>query len=247
MRGMVTGVLLALASLPAAAETVRVAVASNFAEPLEAVAEAFEQETGHTVRASTGSTGKHYAQIDHGSPFDLFLAADARRPRLLEEGGQAVAGSRFTYAVGRLALYSPDPAAFEEGRQALEEGAFDRLAIANPELAPYGRAARRTLKALGVWSTLEPRLVRGENIGQTHQYVVSGNADAGLVALSQVVAAEGSRWVVPTELHDPVRQQAVLLERGADNPAARTLLEFLRGPEAAAILEEYGYGTAQGS
>lgn len=241
MRALIIGLALALASLPAAADMVRVAVAANFAGTLEEVAEAFEAESGHTVRVSAGSTGKHYAQIRNGAPFDLFLAADARRPRLLEEEGHAVAGSRFTYAEGRIVLYSPDPGAFEDGRAALESGAFQRLAIANPELAPYGLAAKQALTELGVWSTWEPRLTRGENIGQTQHFVQSGNVGAGIVALSQVIGADGSQWTIPDDLHDPIRQQAVTLPSGEDKEAVAAFLDFLRGEEGTAIIRDFGY------
>ena len=245
MRAIVPGLVLALASLPAAAETVRVAVASNFAGTLEELSTAFEAGSDHEVRVSTGSTGKHYAQIRNGAPFDLFFAADSRRPRLLEEEGHAVAGSRSTYAQGRIVLYSPDPDAFGEGRDALESGAFQRLAIANPELAPYGLAAKQALTHLGVWSTWEPRLIRGENIGQTHHFVRSGNVEAGVVALSQVVDAGGSQWTIPGEFHDPIRQQAVILPGGEGKAAVADFLAFLRSPEGVRIIRDFGYSVPE--
>jgi molybdate transport system substrate-binding protein len=245
MRAIIPGLVLALASLPAAAETVRVAVASNFAGTLEELSAAFEQGSGHEVRVSTGSTGKHYAQIRNGAPFDLFFAADSRRPRLLEEEGHAVAGSRFTYAQGRIVLYSPDLETFEDGRDALESGAFPRLAIANPELAPYGLAAKQALTNLGVWSTWESRLIRGENIGQTHHFVQSGNVEAGVVALSQVIEAGGSQWTLPGDLHEPIRQQAVTLPSGEDNEAVAAFLAFLRGEDGAAIIRDFGYSVPE--
>jgi molybdate transport system substrate-binding protein len=245
MRAIVPGLVLALASLPAAAETVRVAVASNFAGTLAELTAAFEAGSDHQVQVSTGSTGKHYAQIRNGAPFDLFFAADSRRPRLLEEEGHAVAGSRFTYAEGRIVLYSPDPEAFEDGRAALEAGAFQRLAIANPELAPYGLAAKQALTELGVWSTWEPRLIRGENIGQTQHFVQSGNVEAGVVALSQVVKAGGSQWTVPGDLHEPIRQQAVTLHAGTDKGAVAAFLDFLRSAEGARIIRDFGYSVPE--
>ncbi|MFP4616263.1 MAG: molybdate ABC transporter substrate-binding protein [Thiohalorhabdus sp.] len=220
------------------------AVAANFNAAIQALEPRFEEATGHDLRISTGSTGKLFAQIRNGAPFDAFLAADARRPRLLEEAGTAVDDSRFTYAVGRLALWSPDPDRVR-GKATLAEGDFRHLAMANPRTAPYGLAARQALQALDRWADLRDRIVRGENIAQAHQYAASGAAELGLVALAQVsgpeAPEEGSRWVVPGDLHEPIRQQAVLLDQGAGNAAARAFLEFLQGPEAREILADFGY------
>jgi len=235
--------LAALLSRPSAADEVRVAVAANFADTLKALAAAYEAETSHTVVAILGSTGKHYAQIRNGAPFDVFLAADAERPKRLEEERLAVPGSRFTYALGRLVLWSPRKGFVDSKGDVLRTGRFRRLAIANPKLAPYGVAARQTLEALGLWTTLEARLVRGEDIGQAFQFVASGNAELGFVARSQIQNAQGriagSCWDVPPALHKPIEQQAVLLK---NTPAARAFLAFLRGPRARAIIERRGYG-----
>lgn len=230
-------------SPPAAAAEVLVAVASNFADVAAALAVRFEAATGHAVVLSPGSTGRHFTQIKGGAPFAVFLAADAERPQRLEAEGLAVAGSRFTYAVGRLVLWSPRPGLVDADGAVLAAGSFAHLAIANPELAPYGQAAREALAALGLWDGLAPRLVRGENIAQAYQFVAGGAAELGFVALSQVRrpdrTAAGSLWEVPEGLHAPIVQQAVLLR---DEPAARAFLEFLRGDEARAVIAAYGYG-----
>ncbi|MDA0690897.1 MAG: molybdate ABC transporter substrate-binding protein [Nitrospinae bacterium] len=230
----------------AQAGEVHVAVASNFINPLKAIARHFEQETGHRVVVIPGSTGKLYVQIKNGAPFDLLLAADDLRPRLLEEEGFAVPGSRFTYAIGQLTLWSRDPRQINgEGAKIFQNKNFNFLAMANPKGAPYGRAAFETLKKLGVWDQLQGKVVQGENIGQTFQFVATGNAELGFVALSQVLDPKnkfkGSRWDVPTDLHDPIAQDLVLLKRGAGNPAAIALLDFIRGATARKIIIDYGY------
>jgi molybdate transport system substrate-binding protein len=238
-----------LATLPAQAGEVKVAVASNFSAAIHALKPQFEQATGHDMRISTGSTGKLYAQIRNGAPFGVFLAADTRRPRKLDEAGAVAEGGRFTYAQGRIALWSPEPGRVD-GPDTLAEGDFQHLAMANPKTAPYGLAARQALKALGHWTDLQGRIVRGENIGQTHQFVASGNADLGFVALSQISGpnepAQDSRWLVPQERYDPIRQQAVLLADAADSDAARALVDFLKGPKAASVIRSYGYALPQG-
>ena len=226
----------------ALADGLRVAVASNFRHPMEAMKDAFERANGHSLVLIFGSTGKHYAQIRNGAPFDAFFAADAERPERLEREGLAVPGTRFTYAVGRIVLWSADPGLVDAEGEVLASGAFRHLAIANPDLAPYGAAARDLLRKIGLWQRLQPRLVRGENIGQTFQFVVSGNAELGFVARSQLEspqnAFEGSRWMPPASAYPPIEQQAVLLR---DSPAGRALLDFMRGDAAAAILRAYGY------
>lgn len=227
----------------AVADEIRVAVASNFATTSEAIAQRFEEITDHTIILVFGSTGKHYAQIRNGAPFEVFFAADARRPEMLESAGLTVPESRFTYAVGRLVLWSLDEGYVDAKGQVLEAGDFRHIAIANPELAPYGRAAQEMLQSRGLWASLELRLVRGENIGQAFQFVKSGNAELGLVALSQLTSPEreseaGSRWVVPETLHSPIQQQAVLL---ADTAAARSFLEFTKSSEARSIIRSHGY------
>jgi molybdate transport system substrate-binding protein len=253
MRNKLSGAVAALAfltALPAHAGEVKVAVASNFSAAIHAIQPEFEQATGHDMRISTGSTGKLYAQIRNGAPFGVFLAADTRRPRKLDEAGAVAEGGRFTYAQGRIALWSPDPEGVD-GPETLAKGDFQHLAIANPKTAPYGLAAKQTLKALGHWTDLQGRIVRGENIGQTHQFVSTQNADLGFVALSQISGpnqpAAGSRWLVPQERYDPIRQQAVLLADAEGNAAARALVDYLRGPEAAAVIRSFGYAIPQGS
>ena len=236
-------------ALPAHAAEVKVAVSSNFSAAIHALAPKFEQATGHEVRISTGSTGKLYAQIRNGAPFGVFLAADTRRPRKLDEAGFVATDGRFTYARGRIALWSPDPEQVA-GRGTLAKDDFRHLAIANPKTAPYGLAAKQTLQALGHWTDLKGTIVRGENIGQTHQFVASGNADLGFVALSQISGpnrpAEGSRWLVPQTHYDPIRQQAVLLKDHTDNPAARALVDYLQGAEAAEVIRSFGYALPDG-
>ncbi|MEF8794121.1 molybdate ABC transporter substrate-binding protein [Thiohalorhabdus sp.] len=232
------------AALPVQAGEVRVAVASNFSSAIQAIEPEFERATGHRLRISTGSTGKLYAQIRNGAPFDVFLAADTRRPRKLDEAGEVAENGRFTYARGRIALWGPHPKDVA-GPETLA-GDFRHLAIANPRTAPYGLAARQTLKALGRWSELQGRMVRGENIGQAYQFVASDNADLGFVALSQISGpnrpGSGSRWLVPQRHYEPIRQQAVLLRDATDSQAARAFVDFLRGSGPAEILRDFGYG-----
>lgn len=237
---------LALAA-PAAGEEATVAVAANFAEVVERLEQQYERDTGHALTVAVGSTGKLYAQIANGAPFDVFLAADQARPERLEEEGLAVAGSRFTYVTGRLTLWSPAPGRVgADGAATLREGGFRLLAIANPELAPYGAAARQTLEKLGLWQGLRQKLVMGETIGQAHAMVASGNAELGFVALSYVLSprseTRGSRWDVPADLYAPIRQDAVLLKRAAGNAAAKGFLGYLRSERAQTLIETYGYG-----
>lgn len=229
------------------AEEVRIAVATNFLSTLKELGHNFENETDHVLVISSGSTGKLYAQIRHGAPFEVFLSADASRPQLLEEEGMAVPGSRFTYAVGKLTLWSPDPKLLhEDGQAVLARGSFKRLAIANPKTAPYGAAAKHALESLGLWPRLKGRIVQGENIGQTLQFVVSRNAQLGFVALSQIIGpplkGTGSRWDVPEHLYEPILQQAVLLVRGQSKRGATAFLEFLKSPAAQNMIKRAGYG-----
>lgn len=226
------------------AATTWVAVAANFTEAAQEIAAAFEEKTGDTAELSFGSTGTLYTQIEQGAPFEVFLAADDTRPQRALDEGLAVEGSGFTYAIGRIALYSRDEG-FVAGPETLEASSFQKLAIANPATAPYGAAAVAVMKELGVFEELEPRLVQGTNIAQAYQFVETGNVALGFVALSQIVGSgRGSRWLVPQDLHEPIRQDAVLLKTGEDSEAARSFLEFLKGPEAAAIIAKYGYDTA---
>ena len=236
----------AFLSSPASAGDAVVAVAANFSEAAEHLATNFEDTSKHTLIITTGSTGKLYAQIRHGAPFDILLAADQHRPQLLETASQAVAGSRFTYAIGRLTLWSLDPNRIPDaGPAILRAGTFDKLAIANPDLAPYGAAARETLEALGLFNTLRHRIVMGENIGQAHALVATGNADVGFVALSYVLSPrnrqKGSRWDVPQHLYTPIRQDAVLLKHGIDNPAALAFLDYLKMKASRAVIESFSY------
>lgn len=232
------------AGLAQAAE-VKVAVAANFTAPMQKIAQAFAQDTGHTAVLAFGSTGKFYTQITKGAPFQVLLAADDSTPARLEKEGLSVAGTRFTYAIGRLVLWSKTPGLVDTQGAVLRTGTFTHIALADPKLAPYGAAALETLDQLGLAAALQPRMVQGENIGQTYQFVASGNAALGFVALSQVMAegrlVEGSAWVVPASLHTPLRQDAVLLSTGRDNPAASALLAYLKGEKARAIVRAFGY------
>ena len=233
------------AGRPARAADVAVAVAANFSAPLEKLAAAFEKQSGHHLVVSSGSSGKLYLQITAGAPFAVMLSADVERPERLEKEGAAVSGTRFTYAIGKLVLWSRDPGLVDPAGAVLAGGRFHHLAIPIPELAPYGAAARQVLQGLNLWQKLAPRLVQGEDIGQTLQFVATGNAELGFVALSQVRAAgkpEGSLWIVPAERYRPIEQQAVLLARGKDDPAARAFLDFLRSAPARALIQEFGYG-----
>ncbi|WP_341650212.1 molybdate ABC transporter substrate-binding protein [Thauera humireducens] len=231
---------------PAHAAELSVAVAANFTAPMQKIAEAFEKETGHKLVLSYGSTVKFYAQIKNGAPFEVLFAADDETPARLEQEGQSVAGTRFTYAIGKLVLWSKQPGLVDEQGEVLRTGAFERIALADPKLAPYGAAAMQTLRKLGLADALGSKFVQGENIGQAYQFVATQNAPLGFVALSQVFAegrlTEGSAWMVPETLYEPIRQDAIILARGKDNPAAPELMRYLRGDAAKAIIRSYGYG-----
>ena len=231
----------------ASAEEVRVAVATNFQTTLKAIAADFERDTGHTTLVSSGSSGKFYAQIQHGAPFDVFFSADVERPKLLEEAGLAVSGSRFTYAIGRLTLWSSNANMLKhDGPTVLSNGQYTHVAIANPKTAPYGAAAEQTLRNLGLWNDVKERIVQGENIGQTFHFVFSENAQLGFVARAQAmdpkIRQKGSRWDVPAGLHEPLRQQAVLLAHGQENAAAKAFLKYVQSAQARSIIEQFGYG-----
>jgi molybdate transport system substrate-binding protein len=232
-------------STPLRAAEVEVAVAANFTAPMQKIVADFEKDTGHKAQLAFGSTGKFYAQIRNGAPFDVLLAADDETPARLEREGYAASGSRFTYAIGQLALWSARAGYVDDKGEVLKEGAFGHLAIANPKLAPYGAAAMEALKGLGLLAALQPRFVQGENIAQTFQFVSTGNAELGFVALSQIVEGgklkSGSAWIVPASLHNAIRQDAVLLARGKDNPAALALVKYLKEDKARAIISAYGY------
>ena len=229
----------------ARADEVQVAVAANFTAPAKDIAAEFEKESGHKVTASFGSTGQFYAQIGQGAPFEVFLAADDTTPAKLEKEGQAVAGSRFTYAIGALVLWSAKEGVVDDKGEVLRKGDFAHLSVADPQKAPYGAAAVETLAKLGLQDTLQARIVKGNNIAQAHQFVSTGNAELGFVALSQVFKdgkiTSGSAWIVPADLYEPIRQDAVILARGKDSVAARAFVEYLKGPKAEAIIKSYGY------
>jgi len=227
------------------AAEVMVAVASNFTAPMQKIALMFQQDTGHKAVLSFGSTGTFYAQIKNGGPFQILLAADHETPAKLEKEGLAVAGSRFTYAIGKLVLWSKQPGYVDDNGAVLKTVKFKRIAIANPKLAPYGAAATQTLSKLGIMQEIAPRLVQGDNIAQTFQFVDTENAQLGFVALSQVYAegkmTQGSTWTVPANFHDPLRQDAVLLVAGKNNAAATALMTYLKGEKARSAMKYYGY------
>jgi molybdate transport system substrate-binding protein len=237
--------LIAAVSSPAIAADVHVAVAANFTAPAQAIAAAFEKDTGHKVIASFGATGQFYAQIRNGAPFEVFLSADDTTPGKLEAEEAVVPGSRFTYAIGKLALWSAKPGYVDDQGEVLKRNRYAHLSIANPKTAPYGLAATQVLTKLGLVEATAPKLVEGQNISQAYQFVASGNAELGFVALSQIYkdgrVTAGSAWLVPGHLHTPIRQDAVILAKGKDNPAAKAFADYLRGPTAAAVIAAYGY------
>lgn len=236
---------LLFAACTAHAGDVQIAVAANFTAPAKLLAAAFEQDSGHRAQLAFGGTGKFYAQIRNGAPFEVLLAADDTTPAKLETEGTAVAGSRYTYATGRLALWSARPGYVDGKGEVLRKGSFRHLAIANPKLAPYGAAAVEVLAALKRLDAVQPRFVQGENIAQAHQFVASGNAELGFIALSQVMKdgriSDGSAWIVPADLHKPIRQDAVLLNKGRGRPAAEAWLGFLKSDKAKTIIKSFGY------
>lgn len=229
----------------ACADDVQVAVAANFTAPIQAIANDFEKDTGHKLIAAYGATGQFYTQIKNGAPFEVFLAADDSTPEKLEKEGETVPGSRFTYAVGTLALWSAKDGYVDPEGQVLKEGTYQHLAIANPKAAPYGLAATQVLSKMGLTEKVKDKLVEGQNITQAYQFVSTGNAQLGFVALSQIYkdgkVSSGSAWIIPEALHDPIKQDAVILKKGANNPAAKALTEYLKGPKAAAIIKSFGY------
>jgi len=241
-------VLIALAGASAAgahAAEAQVAVAANFAEPMKAIAAVLEKSTGHTLKISTGASGAFYTQIKHGAPFDVFLSADNERPEMLEKEGLAQPGTRFTYATGKLVLWSARSGRVDDKGSVLKAPGLVKVAYANPKTAPYGTAAVQVLERLGLKDAITPKLVQGESIGQTYSFVKTGNADVGFVALSQVLSGgrlkEGSMWVIPQAHYDPIRQDVVLLKRGADNEAAKALLRLLQSPSIKDLIRSYGY------
>ncbi len=235
--------ILLIGTTPALAAETQVAVAANFTEPAKEIAAAFAAKTGHKATLSFGASGQFYAQIANGAPFEVFLSADADRPKQAESAGLAVSGSRFTYAVGQLVLFSKTAGLVDPKGKVLAGGGFEKVAIADPATAPYGVAAVETMKKLGVYDRLQAKVVKGNSITQAYQFVQTGAAELGFVAQSQVVNEQGgSRWVVPAADHAPIEQQAVLLKTGQSNPAAAAFLSFLKGAQARTIIKRYGYG-----
>ena len=232
-------------SAAAQAEVVQIAVAANFTAPARALAEIFARTTGHEAKLSFGATGAFYTQIKNGAPFDILLAADDERPIRLEKEGDTVAGSRFTYTIGQLVLWSAKPGLVDGEGAVLKGGNFNKIAIANPKLAPYGAAAVETMDKLGLAAALTPKLVTGESIGQTYNFIATGNAELGFVALAQVLDGgkmkSGSMWVVPAKYHAPIIQDAVILKRAAANPAAKAWMALMRSPNTQDFIRSYGY------
>jgi molybdate transport system substrate-binding protein len=236
----------AFAAGGAAADQVNVAVAANFTAAVKEIAAAFKQKTGHDAVLSFGSTGQLYTQITQDAPFEVFLAADTAHPKKAVDDGLGVADSHFTYAIGKLVLWSKN-ADLVKGEETLKGGNFTKLSIANPTAAPYGAAAVETMKALKLYDTLQPKIVQGNNISQTFQFIDTGNAELGFVALSQLAGnTSGSRWLVPQSLYTLIKQDAVLLKKAANNEAAKAFMTFLKGPEAKAVIEKYGYAIDEG-
>jgi len=247
IRQILTACLLLASNFGFAAE-VQVAVAANFSAPVKKIAAEFEKETGHKAVIATGSTGALYTQIRNGAPFEVLLSADDTTPAKIEKDGLAVTGSRFTYAVGKLVLWSAKPDLVDDKGEVLKKGDFSHLAMANPKLAPYGVAAMETLKKWGLADALAARFVLGSNITQTYQFVSTGNAELGFVALSQVwldgkLAVPGSAWVVPAGMYSELRQDAILLAKGKDSEAASAFLAYLKGAKALAVMRAFGYGS----
>jgi molybdate transport system substrate-binding protein len=227
------------------ADEVQVAVAANFTAPIQAIAKDFEKDTGHKLIAAYGATGQFYTQIKNGAPFEVFLAADDTTPAKLEKEGDTVPGSRFTYAVGKLALWSAKDGYVDDKGAVLKANQYQHLSIADPKAAPYGLAATQVLEKLKLTEATKDKIVTGQNITQAYQFVSTGNAELGFVALSQIYkdgkVTSGSAWLVPANLHDPIKQDAVILTKGKDNAAAKALVEYLKGPKAAAVIKSYGY------
>jgi molybdate transport system substrate-binding protein len=245
-QGLLIGAALGLTALLAHADELSVAVAANFAGPLARIAEGFTATSGHALKVSSGATGKLYAQIVAGAPFEVLIAADDETPKRLISEGHAVAGSSFTYAIGKLVLWSAQPGFVDDQGAVLAAGRFAHLAIANPKVAPYGRAGAEVLEARGLADALAPKLVTGESIAQAYQFVATGNAELGFVALSQVAVpgkpAAGSSWLVPQSLYSQIRQDAVLLKAGEKSPAAAALLTYLKSAPAKRVIQSFGYG-----
>jgi molybdate transport system substrate-binding protein len=250
MQGRVTQLLFPLVaglvfSASSLAGEVQVAVAANFTAPLQAIASEFEQDSGHSVVASFGATGQLYAQIQHGAPFEVLLSADASTPAKLDSEGLGVSGSRFTYAIGSLVLWSATPGYLDGSDAVLKANQYRHLAIAEPKTAPYGLAATQVLATLGLTEAVQDKLVTGQSIAKALHFIATGNAELGFVALSQVYQdgqlSSGSAWIVPAELHSPIKQDALILKKGEHNPAAAAFMDYLKGEKAAVIIKSYGY------
>jgi len=245
MKRLATLILSLLAIATAHADEVQVAVAANFTGPMQVIAVLFERDTGHKAKLVFGATGKFYAQITNGAPFEVLLAADDETPAKLVKEGHAVTGTPFTYAIGKLVLWSADPKLIDAKGDVLKKGGFKHLALANPKTAPYGAAGMQVMTRLGVADTIKPLIVQGENISQTHQFIATGAAELGFVAYSQVIKngaiGSGSGWIVPGSLYDTIRQDAVILAKGKDKPAALALMKYLKGEKALAVIKSFGY------
>lgn len=241
-----SSLLLLAVSQTSMSATTLVAVAANFTKPMTEIAAEFEKATGHSAKLAFGSSGKFVSQLENGAPFEVLLSADEKGPQKLEHDGFAVPNSHFTYALGKLVLWSFTQGYVDNQGKILTTGGFKHLALADPKLAPYGEAAAEVLKSLKLQEKLQPLIVQGENIAQTYQFISTGNAELGFVALSQVIengrCGTGSCWIIPDDRHAPIRQDAVLMTKGADNPAASALLVYLKSAPALAIIEKYGYG-----
>ncbi|MDP2881206.1 MAG: molybdate ABC transporter substrate-binding protein [Azonexus sp.] len=245
MKRLSTLILSLLAIATAHADEVQVAVAANFTGPMQVISVLFERDTGHKASLSFGSTGKFYAQIVNGAPFQVLLSADDETPAKLVKEGHAVAGTPFTYAIGKLVLWSADAKLVDARGEVLKKGGFKHLSLANPKTAPYGKAGMQVMTQLGVAESIKPLLVQGENISQTHQFIATGAAELGFIAYSQVIKngaiGSGSGWLVPANLYDPIRQDAVILAKGKDKPAAVALMNYLKGEKALAVIKSFGY------
>ncbi len=237
-------VIATITAAPAFAEQVLVAVAANFVPPFREIALEFEKSTGHRLQVAGGSSGNFYSQIKNGAPFDVFFSADMERPKLLEDEGLGIKGTRFTYAIGRLVLWSPNESLIK-GEETLRSKQYKRLAMASPKTAPYGMAAMQAMQKLEIWDSVQAQVVMGESLGQTMGFIESGNAQLGFIALSQVldpkIKGKGGRWDVPNNLHEPIKQDVIMLTRAKDNQAAKALMEFIGSPQAKKIIERYGY------
>lgn len=242
--GLFSLLVLMLVSMPVNADMVRIAVAANFTDASRSLATVFKKSTGHDLKISYGSTGKLYAQIEHGAPYDIFMAADTERPAKSIREGLAVPGSLFVYARGKLVLWSAQPVLFDDGEVFLRSGEFKHLAIANPKTAPYGLAAQQLLQNMGIWNELQDKLVRGDSIAQVFQFVATENSEIGLVAHSQArgwKGEPGSAWEIPVELYQPIDQAAVLLTRAENNPAAHAFIDFMKSGDAHKIIKSFAY------